>query len=96
MNFNKPRYTSITVKYLSATNTKGSRLVVSYGNVKNYGFHKCSFDINNLMYSGNDQYYPHYAEACKQYMLDNDLNWTLQCYTVDHSGDMYTFLFSAN
>jgi hypothetical protein len=95
-NFDKPCYTSIIVKYLGATNTRGSRLSVCYGNVKKvYSFHKSSFDINSKEYGSKDQYYPHYAEACKQYMIDNKLVWELQCYTVDHSGDIYTFLFSS-
>jgi hypothetical protein len=96
MGFNKPRYTSIVVKYLGATNTRGSRLAVSYGNVKKvYSFRKSSFNINASEYTNKGQYYPHYAEACKQYMIDNELVWELQCYTVDHSGDTYTFLFSS-
>jgi hypothetical protein len=55
INFDKPRYTSIVVKYLGATNTRGSRLSVSYGNVKRvYNFHKPSFDTNSKEYDSKD------------------------------------------
>lgn len=85
------RYASITVKFISATNTKPCRLKASYdGRSKIYSYNTSNSSTNDLW--NTDEYATSRINCAIQFCKDYDLDWKLEGYSwIDNTTAVVLF-----